>query len=92
MYIAVNDSVPLFSWTPSYAFNHNNGNTSYSLGSRWTATADNWNFYWQTATGGEEINYGSGVRYQNGLFYAAMDSDSNLEKTDLDISLTPTKH
>ena len=91
MYIAVNDSVPLFSWTPSYAFNHNNGNTSYSLGSRWTATADNWNFYWQTATGGEEINYGSGVRYQNGLFYAAMDSDSNLEKTDLDISLTANK-
>ena len=35
------------SWTPSYAFQNNNGNISYSVGSRWTATANDWDLYWQ---------------------------------------------
>ena len=78
-------------WTPSYAFNQNNGNVSYSVGSRWTATADNWRFYWQQSVGDGEFVYGSGMRYSDGIFAAAMNSESNTDKTDWALALSATK-
>ena len=80
-----------FHWTPSYAYDNDNGNISYSLGSRWTARTDNWRYYWQTAQTDGEFRYGSGVDYHNGIFAATMDSESNSDKTDLDLSLSATK-
>ena len=78
-------------WTPSYAFRNNNGNMSYSVGSRWTATANDWNLYWQTRQNGDKFVYGSGMRYNNGLLSAAMNSESEGDKTDLDLDLSATK-
>ena len=80
----------ILTWTPTYAFHHNNGNLSYSLGSRWTANTDNWRFYWQTANNGngntDKFRYGSGIKYNNGIFFAAMDSESDSDKTAVDLS------
>ena len=78
-------------WTPSYAFTNNNGNVSYSVGSRWTATADNWRFYWQQRIGDGEFVYGSGMRYSGDIFAAAMNSESNTDKTDWDVALSASK-
>ena len=80
----------ILTWTPTYALHHNNGNLSYSLGSRWTANTDNWRFYWQTANNGngntDQFRYGSGIKYNNGIFFAAMDSESDSDKTAVDLS------
>ena len=78
-------------WTPSYAFANNNGNVSYSVGSRWTATANDWNLYWQTRQNGDRFVYGSGMRYNNGILSAAMNSESENDKTDLDLNLSANK-
>ena len=87
--------VPQYSWTPSYAFRNDNGNISYSVGSRWTATADNLQFYWQTsqssASSGDQLVYGSGIKYNNGVFSVAMNSEGDSDETDLDISLLANK-
>ena len=81
------------SWTPSYAFNNNNGNISYSVGSRWSAAADNWRFYWQTAHGNADggLDYGSGMHYNSGIFSAKFDSIGNSETADWDLSLSAQK-
>ena len=78
-------------WTPSYAFTNNNGNVSYSLGSRWTATADKWRFYWQQRIGDGEFVYGSGMRYSGKILAATMNSESNADKTDWALALSATK-
>ena len=87
--------VPQYSWTPSYAFRNDNGNISYSVGSRWTATADNLQFYWQTsqssASNGDQLVYGSGIKYNNGVFSAVMNSEGDSDETDLDVSLLANK-
>ena len=83
------------SWTPSYAFNNNNGNISYSVGSRWTAAANNWRFYWQTAQSGGNadggLGYGSGMHYNSGIFSARFDSIGNSDTADWDLSLSAQK-
>ena len=83
------------SWTPSYAFNNNNGNVSYSVGSRWTAAANNWRFYWQTAQSGGNANgglgYGSGMHYNSGIFSARFDSIGNSETADWALSFSAQK-
>ena len=79
-----------FSWTPSYSFANNNGNMSYSLGSRWTATANDWQIYWQTRQT-DKFVYGSGISYNNGILSAAMNSESEGNKTDLDLNLSANK-
>ena len=78
-------------WTPSYAFQTNNGNLSYSVGSRWTATANDWNLYWQTRQNGDKFVYGSGMRYNGNILSAAMNSESENDKTDLDLNLSANK-
>ena len=82
-------------WKPSYALRNDDGNMYYSVGSRWNASADNWRFYWQTsATGGNgarEFTYGSGLKYDDGTFAAALDSHSDSDMTDLDLALSATK-
>ena len=83
--------VAAINWTPSYAFRNNNGNISYSVGSRWTARTDNWRYYWQTTQSGGKLSYGSGMNYNTGIFAATMDSESDSDMTDLDISLSATK-
>ena len=83
--------VAAINWTPSYAFRNNNGNISYSVGSRWTARTDNWRYYWQTTQSGGKFSYGSGMNYNTGIFAATMDSESDSDITDLDISLSATK-
>ena len=83
--------VAAINWTPSYAFRNNNGNISYSVGSRWTARTDNWRYYWQTTQSGGKFSYGSGMNYKTGIFAATMDSESDSDMTDLDISLSATK-
>ena len=94
-YVIANFIVDL-NWTPSYAFQHRNGNLSYAVGSRWTATADNWRFYWQTRQNGNigddgQLVYGSGMNYNNGIVAAAFNSTGTAEQTDLDLSLSATK-
>ena len=84
------DSPDKIIYEPSYAFQNNNGNLSYSLGNRWTATADNWRFYWQ-AKQNDKFVYGSGIGYNNGLLSAAINSQSEKDKTDLDVALSATK-
>ena len=79
------------SWTPSYAFRHHNGNMSYSAGSRWTATVDDWRLYWQTRQNGDRFVYGSGMRYNNGIFSAVINSESAGKQTDLDLNLSAYK-
>ena len=79
------------SWTPSYAFANNNGNLSYSVGSRWTATANDWNLYWQTRQNGDKFVYGSGMRYNGEILSAAMNSESEGKQTALDLDLSANK-
>ena len=79
------------SWTPSYAFRHHNGNMSYSAGSRWTATVDDWRLYWQTRQNGDRFVYGSGMRYNNGILSAVINSESAGKQTDLDLNLSANK-
>ena len=79
------------SWTPSYAFQNNNGNISYSVGSRWTATANDWDLYWQTRQNGDRFVYGSGMHYNGDILSAAMNSESENDKTDLDLNLSANK-
>ena len=86
----VSDSDDL-TWTPSYAFQNNNGNLSYSVGSRWTATADNTRIYWQTRQSGNQFVYGSGIHYSNDILSAAMNSESAGKQTDLDFALSANK-
>ena len=79
-------------WTPSYAFNTNNGNVSYSVGSRWTAKTENFGYYWQTAkTGNGDIRYSSGIGYNNGIMQANIDSEGTREDTDIDLSISAQK-
>ena len=79
------------SWTPSYAFQNNNGILSYSVGSRWTATANDWDLYWQTRQNGDKFVYGSGIRYNGNILSAAMNSKSEGKQTDLDLALSANK-
>ena len=83
------------SWTPSYAYRQNNGNIAYSIGSRWTTTADNMRFYWQTrqngGSNGGKFIYGSGMSYNNGILAAAINSESDSTITDMDLSLSANK-
>ena len=78
-------------WTPTYSYRHNNGNVSYSVGSRWTATVNDWRLYWQTRQNGAQFVYGSGMRYNNGIWAAAMNSESESDKTALDLNLSANK-
>ena len=78
-------------WTPSYAFANNNGNVSYSVGSRWTATEDNWRVYWQTRQNGDKFVYGSGIGYNNGILSAAINSQSESDKTNMNLDLAANK-
>ena len=94
VYIANTDATAASAirWTPSYAFSGNNGNVSYSVGSRWTATTDDWRYYWQTATAnGGEFVYGSGMNWNNGIVAANIDSETDATTTDLDMSIAATK-
>ena len=77
-------------WTPSYAYNSDNGNISYAVGSRWNATADNMKFYWQTSheSGDGRISYGSGISYSDKIFGAAMNTASDLDETTMDVNLS----
>ena len=83
------------SWTPSYAYRQDNGNIAYSIGSRWTTTADNMRFYWQTrqngGSNGGKFVYGSGMSYNNGILAAAINSESDSNITDMDLSLSANK-
>ena len=85
------DSSGDLEWTPSYAFNNNNGNMSYSVGNRWTATADNYRIYWQTRQNGNQFVYGSGIRYNGNILSATMNSESAGKQTDLDLALSANK-
>ena len=91
-YYLLSEYVGQINWSPSYAFEHNNGNMSYSVGSRWTAAADNWRFYWQTnqngGDNGGEFRYGSGMQYHNGIFLAALNSQSDKDTTDVGVSFS----
>ena len=78
-------------WTPTYAVNHHNGNMQYSLGSRWTAAADNWRYYWQTRQDNGDFVYGSGMRYNGKIFAAAMHAESESDKTDIGVALSANK-
>ena len=94
VYIANTDATAASAirWTPSYALSGNNGNVSYSVGSRWTATTDDWRYYWQTATSdGGEFVYGSGMNWNNGIFAANIDSETDATTTDVDMSIAATK-
>ena len=94
VYIANTDATAASAirWTPSYALSGNNGNVSYSVGSRWTATTDDWRYYWQTATSdGGEFVYGSGMNWNNGIFAANIDSETDAELTDVDMSISAAK-
>ena len=79
------------SWTPSYAYRQDNGNITYSIGSRWTTTADNMRFYWQQNVDNGKFVYGSGMSYNNGILAAAINSESDSTITDMDLSLSANK-
>ena len=86
------DAKSELNWTPSYAFRNNNGNVSYSVGSRWTAKTENFGYYWQTtSSGGGDYRYGSGMSYTNNLFAANINSEGNREDTDVNLSITANK-
>ena len=86
------DAKSELNWTPSYAFRNNNGNVSYSVGSRWTAKTENFGYYWQTAkTGGGDYRYGSGMSYTNNIFAANINSEGTREDTDVNLSITAQK-
>ena len=86
------DAKSELNWTPSYAFRNNNGNVSYSVGSRWTAKTENFGYYWQTtSSGGGDYRYGSGMSYANNLFAANINSEGNREDTDVNLSITAQK-
>ena len=95
VYYTVSDYVGHLDWTPSYAFHNNNGNKQYSVGSRWTATADNWRFYWQTRQNGGNGNgqfvYSSGASYHGNIWSATMNSKTDAETTDMVLSLSANK-
>ena len=78
-------------WTPSYAYRQDNGNIAYSIGSRWTTTADNMRFYWQQNVDNGKFIYGSGMSYNNGILAAAVNSESDSTITDMDLSLSANK-
>ena len=90
-YWLISDWVEKARWTPSYAFANNNGNVSYSVGSRWTAAEDNWRVYWQTRQNNDTFAYGSGIGYNNGILSAAMNSESQTDKTAIDLDLAANK-
>ena len=90
-YWLISDWVEKARWTPSYAFANNNGNVSYSVGSRWTAAEDNWRVYWQTRQNNDTFAYGSGIGYNNGILSAAMNSESQTDKTAIDVDLAANK-
>ena len=90
LYYFINKKPGIIVYEPSYAFRNNNGNIYYSAGNRWTATADNWRFYWQ-ANQSDRFVYGSGFGYNNGLLSAAMNSQSEKDKTALDVQLSANK-
>ena len=77
-------------WTPSYAFANHNGNMSYSVGSRWTATANDWQIYWQTRQT-DKFVYGSGMSYNGDILSATMNSESEGKKTAVDVDLSANK-
>ena len=80
-------------WSPAYSFSNNNGNTFYSVGSRWQATSDNWGFYWQTTgDNNQDFAYSSGVRYNNGIFAAAYDGKTDQTETDMQANVSAYKN
>ena len=89
--IANSEDAAAINWTPSYSFVSNNGNVSYSVGSRWTATEDNWRVYWQTNQNNGKFVYGSGIGYNNGILSAAMNSQSESDKTNMNLDLSANK-
>ena len=90
LYYFVNEH-DLIVYEPGYSFSGYNDNLSYSLHNRWTATADNWRFYWQANQTNDKFVYGSGMRYNNGILSAAMNSESEKDKTALDVDLSANK-
>ena len=85
----------LIDWTPSYAFRNHNGDFYYAVGSRWTAAADNWRWYWQAnqsgGNRGGQFGYGSGMSYHGDIFAAAFNSQSDTKQTAMDLSLSANK-
>ena len=85
----------LIDWTPSYAFRNHNGDFYYAVGSRWTAAADNWRWYWQAnqsgGNRGGQFGYGSGMSYHGDVFAAAFNSQSDTKQTAMDLSLSANK-
>ena len=90
LYYFINKKPGIIVYEPSYSFRNNNGILSYSVGNRWTATTDNWRFYWQ-AKQNDKFVYGSGIGYNNGLLSAAINSQSEKDKTNLDVQLSANK-
>ena len=90
LYYFVNEH-DLIVYEPGYSFSGYNDNLSYSLHNRWTATTDNWRFYWQANQTNDKFIYGSGMRYNNGILSAAMNSESEKDKTALDVDLSANK-
>ena len=90
LYYFVNEH-DLIVYEPGYSFSGYNDNLSYSLHNRWTATTDNWRFYWQAKQTNDKFVYGSGMRYNNGILSAAMNSESEKDKTALDLQLSANK-
>ena len=91
LYYFVNDSPDIIIYEPGYSFSGYNDNLSYSLHNRWTATTDNWRFYWQANQTNDKFVYSSGMRYNNGILSAAMNSESEKDKTALDLQLSANK-
>ena len=90
LYYFINKKPGIIVYEPSYSFRNNNGILSYSVGNRWTANSENWRFYWQ-ANQSDRFVYGSGIGYNNGLLSAAINSQSEKDKTALDLALSANK-
>ena len=85
------DDVAAVNWTPSYIYTTQNGNSSFAVGSRWATTADKMQIYWQTNHSNGNLQYGSGMNYQNGIFAAELHNQNTADKTDLDMSISASK-
>ena len=91
LHYLINVKTKIILHEPSYSFRNNNGILSYSVGNRWTANSENWRFYWQQNINNDKFVYGSGFGYKNGILSAAMNSQSESNKTALDLDLAANK-
>ena len=86
----------VWNWTPSAEFQHHNGESFYTYGSKFDYESGNWSGYWQAAqtqSGGNSGDwiYGTGTAWTGDVFAASLRNTTQGLESDTEFALSARK-